>query len=71
MTVEITLTTAGTDTSLFDIYSDSDSFLTPISSNIPVAFLLQGTEIIVPDNATEVRVQALGNCVNYIDIQLA
>lgn len=71
MTVEITLTIAGSDTSLFDIYSDSDSFLNPVSVNIPVAFLLQGTEVIVPDNATEVRVQALGDCVNYIDIQLA
>jgi hypothetical protein len=71
MTVEITLTTAGSDTSLFDIYSDSDGFVNPVSVNIPVAFLLQGTEVIVPDNATEVRVQALGDCVNYIDLQLA
>jgi len=71
MTVEITLTIAGSDTSLFDIYSDSDGFISPVSVNIPVAFLLQGTEVIVPDNATEVRVQALGDCVNYIDLQLA
>jgi len=71
MTVEVTLTIAGSNTSLFDIYSDSDNFTIPVSTNIPVAFLIQGTEVNVPDNATEVRVQALGDCVNYIDIQLA
>jgi len=70
MTVEITLTSTGTDISTLDIYSDSDGFTTPVSSNVPVAFLIQGTEFTIPDNSTSVRVQALGDCVNYIDINL-
>jgi|TARA_R110000803_G_scaffold72998_1_gene136718 hypothetical protein len=71
MTVEITLTIAGSNTSLFDIYSNSDGFINPVGSNVPVASLTSGTEFIVPDNTTTVRVQALEECVNYIDIQLA
>jgi len=45
-------------------------YTTPISSNVPVAFLTAGTEFIIPDDATSVRVQALEDCVNYIDIPL-
>ena len=70
MTVEITLTSAGTNISNLDIYSDSDGFTTPVSSNVPVAFLTAGTEFIIPDDATSVRVQAFEDCVNYIDIPL-
>jgi len=70
MTVEITLTVAGGDTSLFNIYSDSDGFSNPFASNIPKVLLTSGTEFIIPDDATSVRVQALGDCVNYLDIPL-
>lgn len=70
MTVEITLTSAGGDTSLFDIYSDSDGFSNPFASNIPKVILTSGAEFIIPDDATSVRVQALGDCVNYLDIIL-
>ncbi len=70
MTVEITLTIAGANTSIFDIYSDSDGFMTPISSNVPKIFLTLGAGFIVPDDATSVRVQALEDCVNYLDIPL-
>jgi hypothetical protein len=69
MTVEITLTTAGSDATLFDLYSDVDGFTTPFETNIPVASLLAGfSTAIVPDFTEVVRVQALGDCINYIDI---
>lgn len=70
MIVKITLTAAGSSTSLFDIYSDSDSFTTPIVSNVPKVILTSGNEFFVPDDATSVRVQSLADCVNYIDIPL-
>jgi hypothetical protein len=70
MIATVTLTTAGISTSLFDIYSNSDNFTTPIISNVDVASLLSGVNVNIPDNSTEVRVQSLGGCVNYIDITL-
>lgn len=70
MIATVTLTTAGINTSLFDIYSNSDNFTTPIISNVGVASLLSGVNVNIPDNSTEVRVQSLGDCVNYIDITL-
>jgi hypothetical protein len=71
MTVLITLTTPGTDTTVFDLYSNLDGYVTPFAVNIPKASLVAGyTSTVVPDYTTIVRVQAKGVCVNHVDIPL-
>jgi hypothetical protein len=71
MTVLITLTVAGSSTTLFDLYSDSDGFTTPFETGITRASLLAGyTTNLCPDDATIIRVQATEACTNYIDITL-
>ena len=70
MTVKITLTIAGADTSLFSIYSNLD-FVVPLETNVNKGALQAGYTVVnVPDTATVIRVKSTGNCVNYIDIPL-
>jgi hypothetical protein len=70
-TVLITLTTAGTDTGPFDLYSDADSYVTPFENNVPKASLVSGyTSTVVPDLATIIRVKSDGTCINYIDLPI-
>lgn len=69
-TVVITLTTAGTDTGPFDLYSNIDGFTIPFESGIPKISLTSGyTSYLVPDEATIIRVQSDNAlCTNYIDL---
>ena len=72
MTILITLTFAGSDTGPFDIYTNSDGFVTPIAVGVAKAALEAGYTVLgVPDDASIVRVQSLGICDNYLDILLA
>ena len=72
MTVLITLTTIGTDCSLFDIYSNVDGFLSAFETDVPKASLSAGfSSSNVPDGTTIIRVKAKGVCTNYIDINLS
>ncbi len=49
----------GSDTSTFDIYTDSDSYTTPIHYNVTKSELEIGyTSTIVPDNATIIKVSS-------------
>lgn len=70
----ITLTTAGLGTGPFNIYSNVDTYVTPIVINITRAQLLAGyTCTVVPNAATILRVKnVITNvvCTNYIDITL-
>ena len=63
MTVSITLTTAGSDTGPFNLYSNVDGYIsafqTDIARSILVAGLTTGT---VPDGTTEILVQSTGVC---------
>lgn len=69
MTVLITLTTAGSDTGPFDLYSDVDGFLVPFENNVPKASLVSGyTSTLVPGGATIIRVKSDSICTNYIDL---
>ena len=69
MTVYITLTTAGTDSGPFSLYSNIDGFVTPFQTGITKSALLSGyTSTLVPDFTATVRVKSTGVCVNYIDI---
>ena len=71
MTVLITLTTIGTDCSLFDIYSNIDGFVSAFETGVPKASLSAGfSSANVPDGTTVIRVKAKGLCSNYIDILL-
>ena len=71
MTVLITLTTIGTDCSLFDIYSNTDGFVSAFETDVPKASLSSGfSSANVPDGTTIIRVKAKGVCTNYKDITL-
>lgn len=71
MTILITLTTVGIDCSTFDIYSNTDGFLSAFETDVPKASLLTGfSSANVPDGTTVIRVKAKGVCTNYIDITL-
>jgi hypothetical protein len=71
MTVLITLTTAGTDTGPFNLYSNLDGYTSAFETGVPKASLLLGyASAVVPDFTTTIRVMSDGDCVNYIDIVL-
>jgi hypothetical protein len=71
MTVLITLTTAGTDTGPFDLYSDADGFVSAFETGVSKAALQAGyPSSLVPNTATVIRVKSSGICTNYIDIPL-
>ena len=71
MTILITLTTIGTDCSLFDIYSNVDGFISAFETNVPKESLSAGfSSANAPNGATIIRVKAKGVCTNYKDIIL-
>lgn len=72
MTVLITLTTAGTSTGPFDLYSDVDGYLVPFETLVPKASLVSGyTSTLVPNGATIIRVKSNSACINFIDITIS
>ncbi len=71
MTVLITLTTAGSDTGPFNLYSNVDGYLSAFETGVSKASLLAGySSALVPDFTTTIRVMSTGDCKNYIDIVL-
>jgi hypothetical protein len=61
--VIIKLSSAGSDVSNFDIYSDADGFTTPFMEDISKDVLLAGfTSSVVPDGATQIRVLTTDLC---------
>jgi hypothetical protein len=70
MIVLITLTTAGSDTGPFNIYSNSNGFSTIIISDVSRASLVAGYNATVPDGTTEVLVRSTGACQRdlYLDV---
>ena len=71
MTVLITLTTIGTDCSLFDIYSNTDGFVSAFETDVSKASLSAGfSSANAPNGTTIIRVKAKGVCTNYKDITL-
>ncbi len=69
MTVIITLTTAGTDTGPFNLYSNLDGYVTAFATGIDKNLLLAGYSLaLVPDFTEIVRVKSTGDCLNYVDI---
>lgn len=71
MTVLITLTTAGSSTGPFSLYSNVDSYSTPFETGVSKSSLLAGyTSVLVPASTTTVRVMSTGTCTNYTDISV-
>jgi len=71
MTVLITLTTAGSSTGPFSLYSNVDSYSTPFETGVSRSSLLAGyTSTVVPNGTTIVRVMSTGTCTNYTDISV-
>jgi hypothetical protein len=70
MTVLITLTTAGTDSGPFDLYSDLDGYLSAFESGVSKAALEAGyASSSVPDYTNIIRVKSNGVfCTNYTNI---
>lgn len=70
-TVTITLVIAGLDTGPFDLYSDTDGYVTPFEIGVLKALLVAGyTSVLVPDAATIIRVASLGVCTNFVDLPI-
>jgi hypothetical protein len=70
MTVYILLTTAGTDTGPFNLYSDADGYVAAFETGVSKAALLAGyTTTLAPGATTIVRVMSDNDtCTNYIDL---
>lgn len=72
MTVLITLTTAGTNTGPFNLYSNIDGYISPFETGVSKAALLAGySSALVPDYTSTIRIKSNGTCQNYIDIPVA
>ena len=72
-TALITLTIAGSDTGPFDLYSNTDGYLSPFESSVSKANLEAGyLSDLVPDNTTIIRVKSDNAlCSNYIDCEIS
>lgn len=71
MTVLITLTTAGSSTGPFSLYSDANSYSTPFETGVAKSSLLAGyTSTLVPNGTTIIRVMSTGTCTNYTDLPI-
>ena len=69
MTVLITLTTAGTDTGPFNLYSNVDGYVSAFETGVSKAALVAGySSALVPNGTTTIRIKSTGTCVNYIDV---
>lgn len=66
----ITLTgTVGADAGPFNLYSNTDSYVTAFATGISKASLLGGyTSNVVPNLTSTVRIKSTGTCTNYVDI---
>lgn len=72
MNIIITLTTAGTDTGPFSLFSNVDGYITAFETGVAKSALLAGySTSLAPVGTTTVRVKSNGLCTNFIDIVLA
>jgi hypothetical protein len=67
----ISLTSAATNTGPFNLYSDTDSFVTPFESAVSKTSLLAGfLSSNVPNGTVTCRVKSTGTCTNYVDMPI-
>ena len=71
MNIIITLTTAGTDTGPFSLFSNVDGYTTAFVTGVSRTALVAGySTSLAPVGTTTVRVKSNGLCTNFIDIVL-
>ena len=71
MNILLTLTTAGTDTGPFSLFSNVDGYVTAFETGVSKATLLAGyLTTVAPVGTTTVRIKSTGLCTNYIDVVL-
>jgi hypothetical protein len=72
-TATITLTTAGTGTGPFDLYSDFDGYVTPFETGVDKTSLTSGyTTSLVYNGTTIIRVKSNSvGCTNYVDLPVS
>ena len=73
MTVLIQLTIADIDTGpTFDLFSNVNNYSSPFETGISKTTLLTGyTSSVVPGLTSIIRVKSIGNCSNYIDLEIS
>lgn len=72
ISVYIKLTIAGISIGPFDLYSDVDNFADAFDEGITREDLIAGyTSNLVPEGTTQIKIQSLGVCTNYIIINVA
>ena len=71
-TVTITLTSAGSDSGPFNLYSNVDGYTTAFAFSVSKSSLLAGyTSVVVPNLTTTIRIMSVGVCTNYIDVNVS
>lgn len=71
MLVLIKLTSAGADAGPFNLYSNTDNFVTAFATGISKSTLLSGyLTSAVPNGSTVVRCVSTGTCTNYVDFNI-
>lgn len=70
MIVFLQLTTAGSDTGPFDLYSNLDGYIIAFETGVNKATLETGYSTTVPDYTNTVRITSTGDCINSVDITL-
>jgi hypothetical protein len=72
MKVLITLVLpVGGDAGPFNLYSDTDGYVTPFATNISASALIAGYTVTnVPDGTTIIKVQSVGVCTNFVNVQV-
>ena len=73
MTVYITLTTAGSDSGPFNLYSNLDGYVTPFEAGVAKSVLTTGHSCsLVPDYTSTIRIESTSTlCANHIDIPVS
>lgn len=71
MDVFLQLTSAGSDSGPFNLFTEEDGFLVPFETDVDKSILEAGAIFTtVPTYTNIVRIKSNGNCVNYVDIYL-
>jgi hypothetical protein len=71
MNILLTLTTAGTDTGPFNLFSDVDAYNTAFETGVLKSALVAGyLTSLAPIGTVIVRIQSTGSCTNFIDVVL-
>ena len=70
MQIFVQLSTVGSDTGPFMVYSNLNNYEAPAYGPYTKAQLLAGVTITVPDATTGVRIRSNGKCTNSIIVNL-